>query len=395
MSLYKWKGSNKQITLHMKNIKLLLLVLMIYSCNAQQEETYWKADNVTRENNKPMWGITGAYMDMIANMRIHLSTNNDTLFFSYPYEKKIKMSELKSLTNCRIKANGALLDSIYEVKNEGDKLQIKFWYAGTGENNHFVLNLVNIDKEKYDEEVKKLKTDKAKLQAMIQPVDMSTVDLSISKPAYFASNIDLNILNPIATAESLADIKSIFGVIDKHSFEVDDKGKYEYNYYELLDSDKPLANIGQINFYNLAFATNVKTNNNDVIVLTQNDVDKNSIKALFSAINSKHTNNTINEIGLPNPHSLIGKEYGITWSDKNQIVKLIIKTPDELYYKDSNNGNELTDKPSTNEIVKVFNHCVDATQKTKVRIIIIAKAFDSLISSKNLSGMPPPVLEKF
>lgn len=68
-------------------------------------------------------------MDMIAEMRIHISKNKDSLIFNYPYEKKIKISELKSLTNCRIPSTGQLLDSVYDVRVENNKLKTKLLSA--------------------------------------------------------------------------------------------------------------------------------------------------------------------------------------------------------------------------------------------------------------------------
>ena len=65
--------------------------LLFISCNSQTE-TYWNAYDVFRINKEPITGFTLTYME-----NIHIRHRKDSLEFHYPFQKKIKSSELKSL----------------------------------------------------------------------------------------------------------------------------------------------------------------------------------------------------------------------------------------------------------------------------------------------------------
>ncbi|KAF2509097.1 hypothetical protein [Flavobacterium foetidum] len=369
----------------MKNINIIIIILTLYSCNGQKTETYWKAEQVARIDNKPIWGITESYMEMISKMQIHLSVSNDSLIFSYPYKKKLKISEFKSFTNCRIKETGQLLDSVYEIKNEGNKLLIKFYYAERDEENRFVLNLTNISKDKYLEENQKLQAERNKLKAMIKPTDLSGLNLSISRPSYFNTGIDLNMLNPIALAESLCDIKGSFANSSKDTFEIDGRS-FDYNYYEIENPQQSLAHIQTINFSKLVFVTNPTSNSNYAVVVSEDDVEKRTIESLFNTINSNQKDAIIDNIGLPfrsneGIHG-IASSFGIRWKNKNQIIKLLIKTAQAIYDRFSDDDYVLSEKPSENEVANVFKHYLNDVAKTTIKIIIITPEFDSLMNSK-------------
>ncbi|SUJ21169.1 Uncharacterised protein [Sphingobacterium spiritivorum] len=189
-------------------LSIILLTMLSIKTYAQDKRTYWKPEKVTKVNNKSMWGITLAYMDMIAEMRIHLSESKDSLYFSYPYEKKIKISDLQSLTDCRLKDTGELLDSIYEVAIEKDTLKIKFNYIGTAEkDNRFSLNMIPVKKGEYNSEVERLKKHKEEILSKIKTIDLSALNLEWTLPDYFKEK-GLSDLNPVQLAEELAEVSN-------------------------------------------------------------------------------------------------------------------------------------------------------------------------------------------
>lgn len=370
------------------------------SCG-QETETYWKSENVTKIDNTPFRGITSAYMDMIAEMQIHLSKNNDSLIFNYPNEKTIKISELKSLTNCRIPSTGQLLDSVYDVRVENDKLKIKFHYIGTGdEEKRFVLNLIKIDKKEFLEETERLQKEKTKLKNIIKPINATTLDLSILKPTYLNTEIDLNKLNPIALAEDLCDVKHFFNstALKNESFTIKDKGSFQYNYYNIQNSNKiasEVANIGNIKFNSLAFITNEADNKNNAIIFTQNELQTKSIQTLYDLITSKMKSAKINEIGLPEDVVSISRVFGIVWTTEKQKIKLLIETPEEILYQkaDANFSLPYTeDVHSEKDILRIFKHYLSLTEKAKIRIVIASTEFDELLNADGFSGNRPTIL---
>lgn len=376
----------------MKKLLLLFAIVQVFvSCNAQSDETYWKSEEVTKVDGKPFWGITSGYMDMIAEMRIHLSKNNDYLIFHYPYEKKIKIADLKSLTDCRLKSTGELLDSIYEVSIEDDKLQIKFHYLGTADKeNRFVLNLIKIDKNKYLEETEKLKSEKTKLQSMIKPIDATTLDLSVAKPAYFNSGINMSVLNPIELAKDLCDIDGLGTSVSKNvSFQISDKGSYQFNYYSIKNSDEigtAVAEIGGMKFNSLAFITDASGKENKAFVLTQKELDKKSTLSLYNIINTKMKGAEIDEFGLPALNSPILKTFSIIWKSETQIIKLLIEPSTALKNDKVTLPDVGYERHSAKDITKVFNHYLNLTEKAKVRIIVVSTEFDALLNADGFSG---------
>jgi hypothetical protein len=194
----------------MKKLLLLSLgILFLKNAIGQEVESYWKTDNVTRIDNKEIWGVTLSYMEMLANMQIHLTKHGDLLKFSFPDQQEIKLSQFKSITNCRLKQSGELLDSVYAVESEPEKLKIMFHYAGRDGENRFAVNLLPIESGVYFKEVEKLRNERKKLLELLVPLDLSGLNLSLPIPSYFNPSLNLDILNPIQLAEDLCDIEKL------------------------------------------------------------------------------------------------------------------------------------------------------------------------------------------
>lgn len=373
-----------------KIILILILAISMQSCG-QETNTYWKSENVTKIDSKPFWGITSAYMDMIAEMRIHLSTNNDSLFIDYPFEKKIKISEFQSFTNCKIPSTGQLLDSIYDVSITNNALKIKFYYNGTAdEEKRFSLNFVNVDKETFHKEVKNLKEEKSIILDKIKNIDLSTLEIP-KKPEYLSEQSILQQLNPIQLAEELVDNNNSFQMISNTFSISKDKNQLNYANTGVINSDKLskiVAHINDINFNNIEYIENEKTKSIDAVFVSKNKMNHKEIMALYQFISSNVNTNTIEQFGLPKLYSEgdslgIHNFLAITWKTKDKVIKLAIEDiPDELWDKGIDNNIALQDNYTAKDIDKVFRHYLPLIGTSEIKLFIVSTDFDQALHLK-------------
>ena len=137
---------------------LIILTLLIPTiCKAQ--ETYWAANEVGRISRKEIHGVTLAYMESIAEEQFHVVMSGDSIAFHYPFQKKMKASEVKTISNFKIFDDyDKPLDSVYFVGLEKGSLVIKFNYFGSpNKDNEFEVRFEQLDRQQYFEEIEKLK----------------------------------------------------------------------------------------------------------------------------------------------------------------------------------------------------------------------------------------------
>ncbi|WP_293914945.1 MULTISPECIES: hypothetical protein [unclassified Sphingobacterium] len=372
-------------------LSCILLTIFCTKTNAQEKRTYWKSENVTKVNNKSMWGITLAYMDMIAEMRIHISESNDSLYFSYPFEKKIKISDLRSLTDCRLKNTGELLDSVYEVTIEKDTLKIKFNYIGTAEkDNRFSLNLIPVKKDVYAKEVEGLKKDKQQILAKIKTIDLSSLNLPVTTPDYVKVK-ELSDLNPVQLAEDLADVRNGFKVTSNKLVLAKEKNKTEYSISGVENMnrlDLPAASINAVHFDNIELVSNAVNSKVEAIIVYQNNMDKSVISNLFDAISDKLTGDSLAQFGLPmiydDKTSLgIHSFFAVSWTGKDKVVRLAIDdVPDDLFDKEIDKNIGLPETYNATDISKVFKHYLELIPQSRVRVYVLSKEFDKTLNLK-------------
>lgn len=381
----------------MKKYQLAFLFYPIFltmACNQQSDKTYWITKDVTKMDGKSFHGITSSYMEMIAEMRTHLIKNSDSLMVSFPFEKKMKISEFKSLTNVRIRESGELLDSIYEVKVEGDLLKIKFIYAGTSDDEKsFSVNLIQVNQDKYDAEIARLKMDREKLLAKVKPVDLSNFDLEIAIPLYFKAKNVGNAINPIQLAEELADMNKdrlpITEITTNASFESEIPGKTKENYsvFALENTEKislPVANVGKINFNSIELIRHSTTEDLALILITKN-AKKDDLQFLYKAISSNLPNAKIEAKGLPQYASdkeVIDLDDFITISfiNEQKIIKLSIDVSLDYFAKHASDDVILAyDEQNPKALKKVFEHYLNLFSEAKVRLYIVSKPFDEVL----------------
>ena len=372
-------------------LSIILLTMLSIKTYAQEKRTYWKHENITKVNNKSMWGITLAYMDMIAEMRIHLSESKDVLYFSYPYEKIIKISDLKSLTDCRLKNTGELLDSVYEVAIEKDTLKIKFNYIGTAEkDNRFSLNMSPVKQDEYNIEVERLRKHKEDILSKIKTIDLSALNPEWILPDYFKEK-GLSDLNPVQLAEELAEVKDGFKITSDRIELTKDKNKIEYNNYGVENMNRiglPAARIHAVDFDNIEFVSNTSAQNADAIIIAQNTMGKSEIKNLFNSISEKLTGDSVAQFGLPmlydDKTSLgIHSFFAVSWTGKDKVVRLAIdNVPDDLFDKEIDNDIALPETYNAADINKVLRHYLDLIPTSRVRVFIVSKEFDEILHLK-------------
>lgn len=361
----------------------MLLVFLFAACKSQEKESYLGSGKVERVDGKPLNLFSSGYANMVAEMQIHLSKNNDTIIFSYPYEKKMSISELKSISSCRLQG-AELLDSIYDIDFDHNQLLLKFYFNGRSDKDRYVLTLPGMSKEKYLAEVQKLKLEKDQLFDMLKPVDASALDLSVPNPQYFSAELNLNALNPVQVAEMLCSRDDgLQAGTQTFSFTVKNEGGFKYHEYFINNSEKigfSAAAIGKINFNNLKFLNNATTNKTEGIILSQKNLNKNEIRYLFEAIDSKIKNAKIDESSLS---SLLA----ISWKDANKVIKLVVADEsDEVTDSTAN-----PDQTKSKTIVEALEQHISSSKKPTVTITIVSNELSTLIQAEDFTGVKPSI----
>lgn len=367
------------------------IVLVLFAClnftlsSCQEKETYWVVDGLTKENGEPMTGITLGYMEALASRQYHIYKNGDELEFMYPVAKKVKTDDLKSLTDSRLLETGQLVDSVYAVKVSGNKLSIKFTYIGTAQDDkRFSLNFVQLDKDKFYSELKNVQNERKKITDKIKKVEVSKLDLTIPKPAYFNKE-DLTALSPMQGIDLFLGVKSdeMQPTVQSFTVELDEnKKKAEFS---KLGVDIPAkqnyaAKFDGVDFNGLEFVTSAE-NKTQAIKLTRDDLDKKYIVQLFHTIDKSQPNAAINYIGLPDVYQgemmPISNSISVSWKAKDKMVKLIVDIPKELYEKETDIKVFVPENGTAADIKKVFLHYVNLLNKPKVSVVVISTDFES------------------
>lgn len=140
---------------------LALMLLLFSNCNAQEQRTYWAANEVYRISRETIHGVTLAYMESLAEEQLHVVKSGDSLEFHYPFEKKVKASELRTVSNFKLFDDyNEALDSVYYAGLENGGFVIKFCYlGGLNKDNKFIITFDQLSREEYFEEIKKIKKE--------------------------------------------------------------------------------------------------------------------------------------------------------------------------------------------------------------------------------------------
>ncbi len=363
---------------------LLISISIFQSCKESQCETFWRSEYVKQIDGKPLMLANSGYADMVAEMQMHLSKNNDSLHLFYPYKKNSSIAEFKSISDCRLK-NGNLLDSIYAVEIEKDSLRIKFYFNGRDNEDRYVLTLSSIDKNEFLKETSKLKNEKIQLEEMLKPIDASALNLSISQPKYFNQENNLGSLNPIQLAEMLCGKDDGLQTNVKISeLATANNKKYKFIEYAILNSNKlkfPAVNIGDIAFHNLSLVVNAQTNKTDATIISQDNLKKTDVKNLFNKVYTK-----ADKVELISEYDGL-LEYSFYNKDKTELTKLIIgELPDDLIE---------TQFQKNKTPLQIFEAYISTRQQANITLTIVSKELSSLLKTKDFKGDKPDVPYNF
>lgn len=131
-----------------KLASLTLLTLICLSCSSQDKETYWRIDNIYREDKKTFVGLTGAFMQEILDHDFHFIKKNDSLFFDMPDKFQVDLKNFKSLRQLHITNRDYY--EMYGHDLSSSTFKIKFKDNATlSDSKNTVIEFKKITKEEY------------------------------------------------------------------------------------------------------------------------------------------------------------------------------------------------------------------------------------------------------
>lgn len=356
----------------------LLSLLLFISCNSQEKETYWKAENVYKVNGEQFYGLTFAFMETIAEQELHLMKKGEFITFHYPHKKKVKISELKHISNFDLLPDSnKKFDSVYNVSVEKEKLRIKFIYSGTlSDDKKFAIDFKKISKEKYFESINKIQQQLKVANESIEPFRFENLDLKVKKPEFFnkktlnvitKNNHQINVYQPRI-------VLSDFG----------GKNPYKVNGLAIkYNENSCIATYKKNCFDGIEYLWNTQNKETEAIILLKNEKQtKSEIIKLFKTIDD-NMNNTDFMIWNPNDN------LELNWISETEIINLVIE--DIGFLSESDFGK--IDIYGTNEYYKkLFKHYSKSISKSNIKIYIISKELDNTLRSRS-GGQSGEIIE--
>lgn len=361
----------------MKVLRIFLAFIFIafffQNCKSEEPVSYWKMYSWEAVNNQPVEGIKLVFVEMIFDTEMHLVKNGEEISIDYPYRKKMKISDFKSFSD--VKDEGEFLDEIYSIKIEDDSLRIG---VGFGKKTDYIYTFAPMSKAEYENEVKKLNTELEEVRNQLKPVDYSTFDLNIPRPAYFNSVLRTGQTKPYASAFTSFAGKTSFEITSADmDFEKNNK-EYSYN-WSFVDDTQDLnfaaAKIGEFSFSNLDYFVNNETKKIEAVVMDQDTKNFTDINNLLSYMNKT--------LGTPSFDPETEDIFLVQWHHGNQIIKLGV-----LQYlgtnKEGHNITRLVDKNlAPNNALKDF---LVPGKESNVTVTIVTKNLAELNKGDFLSG---------
>lgn len=105
-------------------ITFITVLLMAFSVQSQDRETYWKLAKIYREDNTPFRGLTADAMQQMLDYNFHFIRKGDSLYFELPTKFKLSMQEFKSLSQLNI--SGKPYYEMYGQSFRNDTFRIQF-----------------------------------------------------------------------------------------------------------------------------------------------------------------------------------------------------------------------------------------------------------------------------
>lgn len=356
----------------MNLLKLLIIIFafLFLKCNGQNNESYWISESVYKINREPMHGVTLGFMQAIAEQELHLIKKGDSLIFNYPFERKVKISELKSISNFDLLPDSdEKFDSVYNVNIEKGKLKIKFKYSGTSsDNKNFVINFKKLSKKEYFLDIEKTKMTLKYLDEKINPFIFNRLSLNVAKPEYF-NETDLGFLgqknkNVDVSKPGLNRFDRNWDGEETYTFDISGLAVNFYN------SNKCAAKYKSNCFQGVEYLLNEKDDRTSAIILSKEKKQtKLEIVRLFNEINADFKNADFLFWRPILDRSLNG--IFCTWITDSEIITLTIE--DYWYFKEP----RFNKKNKTKKYYqKVFDRFINSINESKISVYIISKQLD-------------------
>lgn len=370
---------------------LLLFSMGLKACKGE-DSGYWVADAITKEDGQAMRGITLAFMEAIAEKKIHLRKEGEFLEFVYPVTKKVAESKLTSITDLKIAKTGQLIDSVYKVVVSGKSLQIKFYYIGTSEEDkRFSLNFTRVEKDAFNREVAILQKERKLLTDKVKTMAVRTLDLSTPLPDYFNEK-DLTALSPMqgidiflgATSNEIQPTFNSFNLEDSTGI----KKKYTKLGIDIPEKAPPAAKFEDVVFNGVEF---IRAESKQIQAITlKGDLNKDEILKLYEHIDKSHPEAYVTYTGLPALYmgeiDKIMEWFSITWKDNDNVIKLQVKTPDALFKQQVYKDIYVPEKVTNADIKKVFTDYVRLIDKSYVNVFVLDSDFEAVLWEDTSNG---------
>ncbi|WP_300673302.1 hypothetical protein [Soonwooa sp.] len=308
--------------------KILVYAIMFFTlqcCQGQEAETFWRSKSISKVDNSEISAFSNAFTNEVLATNIHLSKNGDALQLDFPESKKIKISDLKSLSNVKLE-NGVLLDSIYDIDVKDKLLNIKFYFNGREKKDRYILSFQTMDKASYSKEVAELQASQKKLIESLKSLEISKLDLQTKWPSYFDKSVNIDALNYHQTAELLASrIAGLQSASMKNEVSVDAFPIFKYREVSIKNSNKlnfAAVKFAGAEFNNLKYISDAETEKPEAIVFSDSHLTSKQIADVFNKLNSQFGKPEI----VPTDYSSF---LAFTWKDANNIVKMVL-TEDDL-----------------------------------------------------------------
>lgn len=375
----------------MKTIRLSVILIFFLSlflnCTSQSGETYWIAKGVKKVDGKPMHGVTLGYMEYIIDQRIHLSTQGDSILFHYPTEEKILSKDLKSLTYLTVEGSTALLDSVYDIGVDDGALTIKFNYIGTlADDKRFLLYFREVSKDEYFADIKDIKEQITTVKEKLKPIVFNQFDLSIPQPQYFNEK-DLETLEYISDAVRISH-PSVSYRNDEVNFSCEGIAvtmESENSYPMLFDS---------IPFHSVEYIWKGEDKKMEAIILKDYSLTKKQVANVLESLTKQNSDAQLTYGGLPTYSSEKKKDFlriddriHLSWRDEDKIIKLELDgVSQKLYDKGVDKKVILPYRSTPEECFNVFKHYLNLLNEPTVKVFIVSKELDMVLTSSDYSG---------
>ncbi|KQN35917.1 hypothetical protein ASE92_07185 [Pedobacter sp. Leaf41] len=157
-----------------KTLLLLCFTFLLISCSSQEKESYWKVNDIYRENKEPFRGLNGDLMQEVVDYNFHFIKRNDSLFFELPEKFTIDIKKLKNFRQLQIPNKDYY--EIYANEFDGDAFKIKFKDNATlSDSKNTILEFTKLSKEKYVKSINDAVLRQKEMQKKVENLKLELV----------------------------------------------------------------------------------------------------------------------------------------------------------------------------------------------------------------------------